>query len=131
MSSEIDIVKINDVDDTKVQEIRIFRQHEVRYKTNNSDDATITEQFVGNNLDQDAILQSTRKIHSTTYYTANFSHKSYNIGTLHVNVYDPYTMVMSEEDTMIHILGVAMIQTFSLKKCLNKFGTRGENSVTK
>ena len=118
MSSEIDIVKINDVDDTKVQEIRIFRQHEVRYRTKNSDDATITEKFVGTNMYQGAILQSTRKIHSPTSYTANFSNKSYNIDNLHVNVYDPYTMVMSEEDTMIHILGVAMIQTFSFKKAL-------------
>ena len=31
----------------------------------------------------------------------------------------------------MHVLGVAMIQKFSLKKGLNKFGTRGENSVTK
>ena len=46
-------------------------------------------------------------------------------------MFDTYNMVISEEDTMMHVLGVAMIQTFSLKKCLNKFGTRGENSVTK
>ena len=46
-------------------------------------------------------------------------------------MFDTYTMVISEEDTMMHVLGVAMIQKFSLKKGLNKFGTRGENSVTK
>ena len=31
----------------------------------------------------------------------------------------------------MHVSGVAMIQTFSLKKSLNKFGTRGEKGVTK
>ena len=45
-------------------------------------------------------------IHSHTFYTADFSNKIYNTVTLHVNVSDPYTMVMYEEDTMMHVLGV-------------------------
>ena len=48
-----------------------------------------------------------------------------------MNVSDSSTMVMSEEDTVMHVLEVVMIQTFSLKKGLNNFVTRGENSVTK
>ena len=38
---------------------------------------------------------------------------------------------MQEEDTMMHVLGVATIHIFSLKKSLNKFGTQGEKEVTK
>ena len=76
-------------------------------------------------MDQDVILLSTINIHSPTSYTAYFSNQYYNTSTLHLNVYDSSNMVISYKDTMIHILGVDMIQIFSLKKCLNKFGTRG------
>ena len=50
---------------------------------------------------------------------------------LHVNMSDSSTMVMLEKETMMHVLEVAMIQTFSLKKGLKKFGTWGEKAVTK
>ena len=48
-----------------------------------------------------------------------------------MNVSDFYNMVISKGETTMHVSGVAMIQTFSLKKSLNKFGTRGEKGVTK
>ena len=48
-----------------------------------------------------------------------------------MNVFEPSTTVMSKEDTMIHFLGVAMIQKHILKKVPKKFVARGENSVTK
>ena len=73
-------------------------------------------------MDQDGIILSKRKIHSPNSYTAEFSNKYYETGTLHVNVSDLYNMVMSEEDNMMHVLGLDMIQTFSLKKGLKKFG---------
>ena len=38
---------------------------------------------------------------------------------------------MSEEETMMHVLGVDIIQKNSLAKGLKKFGIRGEKSVTK
>ena len=48
-----------------------------------------------------------------------------------MNVPDPSTIFISEGYTMMHVLGVAMIQQFSLKKGLNKFGAKGEKTVTK
>ena len=82
-------------------------------------------------MDQYGVHQSTRMIHSPNSYTADLYNKLYNTGTLYMNVFEPSTTVMSKEDTMIHFLGVAMIQKFIRKKGPKKFVTRGENSVTK
>jgi hypothetical protein len=38
---------------------------------------------------------------------------------------------MSESEMMEHVLGVALVQQFSLKAGLKKFGPRGEKAVTK
>ena len=64
---------------------------------------------MGARMDQDGIRQSTRTIHSPTSYTADFSNKSYKAGTLHVSVSHMSTINISDEDTMINVLRVAMI----------------------
>ena len=94
---------------------RSFRQQEVISTTDNSEEATIAEKFLVTKMGQDGILLSTIKRHSHNYYTAYFSNKYYETGTLHLNMSDSSTMVISKEYTMIHVLGVAMIQKFSLK----------------
>ena len=53
MSSAIDIADINEVNDTQVQECRSVRQQGTRSTTDNSEDPTIVEQFVGTKMDQD------------------------------------------------------------------------------
>ena len=72
MSSEIYLVKINDVNEIQVQEYRSVRQQEVRAATDESEGATISDQFVGINMYQDVIHQSTRKRHSPTSYKSDF-----------------------------------------------------------
>ena len=46
VSSLIDIFKINYVDDTTLQEVRSVIKKELKAKTNDSDNATISGQFV-------------------------------------------------------------------------------------
>ena len=102
----------------------------MRESTNDSEEATTADQFVGTEMDQYGTIWSTIKRHNPTSYKADFSNKPYKKGTLDLNVYDSYTMVLSKEETMMHILGVAMIQTFSPKNVLKKFSTWGENLAT-
>ena len=52
-------------------------------------------------------------------------------GTIHINLQDSPTLIMSEEEKMEHVLGIIMIQQFSLKAGLKEFGTKGEEAVTK
>ena len=40
----------------------------------------------------------------------------------HINVSDPTDVKMSEEDKMLHVLGMVLIQQFSLKAGLKRFG---------
>ena len=119
------------MNEPQVQEGKNGRQQEVRYTNDESDDATITEQFVGIKMDQYETFPLSRKIHFTNSYTEEFSNKSYDPGTLNMNLYEPFTIAMSKEETMMNVLGVDMIQTLSLKNFLKKFGTRGEKAVTK
>ena len=56
VSPRIDLVKINGVNYTQVQEDRSVRRHEVISTTNDIEDATIADKFVGTNMDQDGIL---------------------------------------------------------------------------
>ena len=64
---------------------------------------------------------------SITSYKEDLFNKYHETGTLHLNVSGLSTMVISKQDTMMHVLGVAIIQTFSLKKGLKKFLTRGKS----
>ena len=52
-------------------------------------------------------------------------------GTIHINLHDSRTLIMSEEEKMEHVLGIIMIQQFSLKAGLKKIGTKGEEAATK
>ena len=51
-------------------------------------------------------------------------------GTMHVNVQDPASFVYDEAEALEEILGVAMAQHFSIRAGLNKFGSKGEKSVS-
>ena len=76
VSESIDLVVVNDVDDTQVKEVRNIRQQEVISKTKDSGDSTISEQFVSTMMGQDGIHQSTITRHSPPSYTAELSNKS-------------------------------------------------------
>ena len=52
-------------------------------------------------------------------------------GTIHINIHDSPTLIMTEEERTEHVLGIIMIQQFSLKAGLKEFGTKGEEAVTK
>ena len=43
-------------------------------------------------------------------------------GGVHINVSDPTNFKMSEEEKMLHVFGVVLIQQFSLKAGLKRFG---------
>ena len=90
---------------TQVQEDMSARQQQVREATNDSEEETIANKFVGTKMDQYGIIRSTRNIHSPTTYTLDLSNKNYETGTLHPNVSDSSTMVMYEEGNMINVLG--------------------------
>ena len=51
--------------------------------------------------------------------------------TINLNVEPPDrgNLMPSDEDIMAHVLGVAIVQTFSLKKGLKKFGDKGKSAV--
>ena len=66
MSSSINIVKNNDVEHTKLQEVRSVRQQEVKSTTNYSEYTIITENIVGTKIYQYVICQSKSKRHSPT-----------------------------------------------------------------
>ena len=66
----------------------------------------------------------------------NFNNKRYvdqeTDGVIHFNMDSPdHDKPLSEEDAMVHILGVIMIQQFSIKKGLKQFEDRGEKSIMK
>ena len=75
MSSAIDIVVVNDVDYTQVQEVGSVIQQEVRATTNNGDDSTIDDLFVGTIMGQYIILQSTITRHSPPSCTEDLYNK--------------------------------------------------------
>ena len=50
-------------------------------------------------------------------------------GTIHLNIEPTDRGNLKPEDVMAHVLGVAIIQTFSLKKGLKAFGDRGKSAV--
>ena len=68
-------------------------------------------------------------------YNANFTNKRYDgvttEGVINFNMDEENLRPFTKEDAILHVLGVIMIQTFSLKKGLEKFGEDGEKSVMK
>ena len=86
---------VNDVDVTEVQEGRSARQQEVIETTDEGDDSTLADHFVGTMMSKYGTIQSTRTRKSPPSYTLDFSDKCYKTYTLYVNVYDPSTVVMS------------------------------------
>ena len=72
-------------------------------------------------------------------YCADFSNKKYKndnhvAGTIHINVEDATQGDLRKtcyEEIMSHVLGVVLIQQFSLKAGLNKFGPKGVSTTTK
>ena len=47
--------------------------------------------------------------------------KKINQGVVHINVSEPNDFKMSEEDKILHVLGVVLIQQLSLKSGLKNF----------
>ena len=72
------------------------------------------------------IRRVTCTINPTVHYEANFENKNYSdsdglvYGTSHVNVHDDEAPLdaIYDEDSMLYVLGVFMVQQFSLNKDL-------------
>ena len=66
-------------------------------------------------------------------YQPSFENVRYTDGAIHVSTTKeaPTNFQMSESEVMENVLGVALVQQFSLKAGLKKFGPRGEKAVTK
>ena len=62
---------------------------------------------------------------------SRFNVDNINQGVVHIIVSDPNYLKMYKEEKMLHALGVVLIQQFSLKAGLKRFGKEGEYAVTK
>ena len=51
-------------------------------------------------------------------------------GKIHMNIPEEEPC-MNEGDSLLHVLGVAMIQSFSIKSGLNRYGEAGKKAVNK
>ena len=104
------------------------------------DDDTIPELVNDDNddddEDEDLILPegTSRKRQKPVYYKANFTNKVYDKvteGVINFNMDEDHLRPFTNDDVILHVLGVIMVQNYSIKKGLKHFGVRGEQAVTK
>ena len=59
--------------------------------------------------------------------------KSYDGSTnvININIHTDVPRQLSEDDQVLHVLGVIMTQTYSIKNGIKEFGERGSESVLK
>lgn len=59
--------------------------------------------------------------------------KSYdgNTNVININIHDDVPTRLSEDEQVLHVLGVIMAQTYSIKNGIKEFGERGSESVMK
>ena len=57
--------------------------------------------------------------------------KSYDGSTnvININIHNDVPRQLSEDDQVLHVLGVIMAQTYSIKNGIKEFGERGSKSV--
>ena len=103
------------------------------------DNADLTDQTAyGTFVNENGTRRSSRVSKPPNATIPSFHNKRYEEsedvleGTIHINVEDAESMyAMDDEDAMMHVLGVVMIQQFSLNKGLKRFGKQGEEAATK
>ena len=68
-----------------------------------------------------------------SYDTGQTTHITYEEGVANINLSGDSQPqpVLSDDETTLHVLGVAMAQQLSLKAGLRQFGDRGKKAVTK
>ena len=82
--------------------------------------------------DDEGRRRSNRATRPPSAYDPNFDNNTYAPveETIHINVQkEPKMRKYTEVYQMIHVLRVALVQTYKLKKGLNMFGTEGRNAV--
>ena len=59
--------------------------------------------------------------------------KSYdgNTNVININIHNDVPRQLSEDEQVLHVLGVIMAQTYSIKNGIKEFGERGSESVMK
>ena len=85
------------------------------------------------------IRRGTRTRNPTVNYEANSENKNYSFSdvpvssTGNVNVHndDPPLEAMDKEDAMIYVLGVVIVQKFSLNRGIKEFGDRDKDATMK
>ena len=101
------------------------------------DDMLGSTMFDGGRFDNPDVLPegTVRSRKPAKVYNANFKNKRYDgvttEGVINFNMDEEKLRPFTKEDALLHVLGVIMIQTFSLKKGLAHFGKQGEDSVMK
>jgi phage terminase large subunit GpA-like protein len=93
----------------------------------------VTNEAIGTQINEEGARSSTRQSKAPTNYIPSKKGKTYQYqGTVNVNVpNEPICGHFTENDQMIHVLGVAMAQAHGLKKGLKLFGQEGKNAVQK
>ena len=95
-----------------------------------NDDDTIPELVNDDDEDEDLILPegTSRKRQKPVYYEANFTNKVYDKvteGVINFNMDEDHLRPFTNDDVILHVLGVIMVQNYSIKKGLNIFGFAG------
>ena len=54
-----------------------------------------------------------------------------NMNVIHINIHDDVPRQLSEDEQVLHVLGVVMAQIYSIKNGIKEFGERGSESVMK
>ena len=91
--------------------------------------------WMGSIIDENSVRKSTCARCKPVMNNVDFNNKRYNDGdvvdgTIHMNIPEEEPG-MTEGDSLLHVLGVAMLQSFSIKSGLNRYGEAGKKAVNK
>ena len=69
-------------------------------------------------------------VEGQAHFSVSSLQQTFQEGVTHINVTEGDSLEMTQDEINSHIVGVAMLQQFSLKAGLKHFGKKGEEAVT-
>ena len=111
--------------------LEIFPKVE-KVEDRDDDDDTIPKRVDDDNDEDEALILpegTSRKRQKPVYYEANFTNKVYDKvtdGVINFNMDEDHLRPFTNDDAILHVLGVIMVQNYSIKKRIKKlWGSRG------
>ena len=91
--------------------------------------------WLGSIIDENVVRKSTRTRRKPVMTNVDFNNKRYDDGdivdgTIHMNIPDEEPG-MTEGDLLRHVFGVVMLNYFSIKSGINRYGEAGKQAVDK